>query len=127
MPRREPKPLIFVGTCLDDLSTFPAAVRRSMGFALHIAQLGGKHPSSSPLRGFGGAGVLEVIEDYDGRAFRVVYTVKFQDRIYGLHAFEKKSKRRIATPKTELDMIRRRLREAEEIHRNWLVSKETGR
>jgi phage-related protein len=125
MPRPGRKPLIWVGTCLDDLSAFPADIRHGIGFALHIAQLGGKHPSSSPLKGFGGAGVLEVIEDFDARTFRVVYTVRLQMRIYGLHAFEKKSKRGIATPKKELDMIRRRLREAEEIQRRWLASKES--
>ncbi|PZS04272.1 MAG: addiction module toxin RelE [Chloroflexi bacterium] len=87
-----------------------------MGYALHVAQKGGKHPNAKPLKGFGGAGVLEVAEYHEGDAYRTVYTVTLGDTVYVLHAFEKKSKRGIATPKRDLDLIRQRLNEAHTIH-----------
>ena len=114
------KPLIFVGSTLRDLQRFPAAVQRVFGYALHVAQSGGRHPDSKPLKGFSGAGVLEVVEDREGDTYRVVYTVRLGDRVYALHAFQKKSKRGIATPKQELDLIRSRLADAEEIHRRLM-------
>jgi phage-related protein len=89
---------------------------------LSVAELGGKHPDAKPLKGFGGAGVLEVVEDYDRKTFRCMYTVRLQGRVYALHAFQKKSTHGIATPKRELDLVRQRLREAEELHRLWLDS-----
>ncbi len=85
-----------------------------MGFALYQAQLGRKAPSAKPLAGFGGAGVLEIVEDFRANTFRAVYTVKFSEQVYVLHAFQKKSKKGIATPKAELDLIKKRLRVAEE-------------
>src|SRR5579872_4531924 len=86
------KPLEFVGSSKDDLSDFPLEVKRSVGFALRAAQRGGKHPDAKPLSGFGGAGVLEVVSNFDGNTFRAVYTVKFKGVVYVLHAFQKKSK-----------------------------------
>ena len=83
-----------------------------MGFALFQAQCGGKHLQARPLKGFAGAGVLEIIEDFDGNAFRMVYTVRFADAVYVLHAFQKRSKRGIKTPKREMDVVRARLRMA---------------
>ena len=82
-------------------------------------QYGDTPPSAKPLRGFGGAGVLEVIEDEDGNAYRAVYTVRFKERVYVLHAFQKKSKRGIATPKAEVDLIKTRLNWATELHQYW--------
>jgi phage-related protein len=125
-PAPERKPLVFVGSCRKDLLEFPQPVRRTIGYALHIAEIGGKHPDTKTLKGHRGAGVLEVIEDYDGDTFRLVYTVRLKERVYALHAFQKKSKRGISTPKKELDLIERRLREAEEIHRHWLESEGRG-
>lgn len=87
-----------------------------MGHALDIAQQGGKSVSAKPLLGFGGAGVLEIVNDFDGNAFRAVYTVQFTDAVYVLHAFQKKSKRGIATPKPVLDLIRSRLKLARDDH-----------
>lgn len=84
-----------------------------MGYALYLAQMGDKHPDTKPLKGFGGAGVLEAIEDFAGDSYRVVYTVKLPDAVYVLHAFQKKAKRGIATPKRDLDTIRLRLRRAQ--------------
>lgn len=95
----------------------PEEVQRVMGFALHQAQAGEKHPAAKALRGFGGRGVLEVVERHDGDTFRAVYTVRLERAVYVLHCFQKKAKRGIATPKVELDLIRRRLREAEAIDR----------
>ena len=106
-------PLEFIGSSLEDLSAFPDEVKSCIGFALRTAQKGGKHPDAKPLKGFKGAGVLEIISDFDGNTFRAVYTVKIKGVIYVLHVFQKKSKKGIATPKTEIDKIKRRLREAE--------------
>jgi phage-related protein len=121
---QERKPLVFVGSTLRDLQSFPASVQRTLGYALHIAQLGGKHPDAKPLKGYTGAGVLEVVEDQAGKTYRAVYTVRLGERVYALHAFEKKSKSGIATPKKELDLIRARLADAEELHRRWLEDME---
>lgn len=98
-------------------------VQRVFGYALHVAQLGGKHPDAKPLKGFTGAGVLEAVADHDGDTFRVVYTIRLGDRIYALHAFQKKSKQGIATPKKELELIRRRLQDAQQIHKEWIESR----
>jgi phage-related protein len=76
----------------------------------------GKHPDAKPLKGFGGARVLEIIEDHDGDAYRAVYTVRFADAIYVLHVFQKKSRKKIATPKHQIEMIRARLKDAERLH-----------
>ena len=95
---------------------FPPAVRRTFGIALFAAQLGEDPPEAKPLRGFGGASVLELIEDYDRSTYRAVYTVRFATKIYVLHVFQKKSKRGIATPKHETDLIRERLKTAERLY-----------
>jgi phage-related protein len=107
------KPLDFVGSSRDDLRKFPKEVRIVMGTALNSAQLGGKHPAAKTLKGFGGAGVLEIVDDFDGETYRAVYTVKFASVVYVLHAFQKKSRKRIETPKNEIDLIRRRYRLAD--------------
>jgi phage-related protein len=85
-----------------------------MGFALYQAQVGRKAPSAKPLRGFGGAGILEIVEDHQTDTYRAVYTVKFSELVYVLHAFQKKSKKGIATPKPDIDLIKKCLRAAEE-------------
>lgn len=116
---RELKTLRWVGRSLEDLRRFPAAVRRDIGYALQFAQVGTKHPSAKPLHDFGGgAGVLEVVEDHDGNTYRAVYTVRFANAVYVLHAFQKKSKSGIKTPKKEIELIRARLKLAEEDHRS---------
>jgi len=89
-----------------------------VGHALHLAQLGEKSPSAKPLRGFKGAGVLEIVETFDGNAYRAVYTVRFASGVYALHAFQKKSHHRIATDKHDIELVAKRLREAEEIDRS---------
>jgi len=87
-----------------------------MGFALRIAQLGGKHKDAKPMRGFGGAGVLEIVDDAGGDTYRGVYTVRFEGVIYMLHAFQKKSRKGIETPKGDLELIKSRLKAAEDHH-----------
>jgi phage-related protein len=115
----QPKPVRWVGGSKEDLSAFPAEVRQRVGGALWEAQIGGKAPYAKPLKGFGGAGVLEIVDDFDGDTFRAVYTVRFAKAVYVLHAFQKKSKRGLATPKAELNLIDRRLRRAEEDYEQW--------
>lgn len=107
------KPLVWIGSSLEDLRAFPEEVRRAMGYALYLAQMGEKHPDAKPLKGFGG-GVLEAIDDFAGDTYRAVYTVRLSDAVYVLHAFQKKAKRGIATPKRDTDIIRSRLRRAKE-------------
>lgn len=108
------KSLVWIGSSRKDLKSFPAEVKDVMGYALYKAQIGRKALSTKPLAGFGGAGVLEVVEDYQTDTYRAVYTVKFSDLVYVLHAFQKKSKKGIATPKPEIELIKNRLRTAEE-------------
>ena len=97
------------------MRTFPAPVQDHIGYALYVAQRGGKHRDAKTLSGFGGAGVVEVVSDYRGDAFRAVYTVRLASSLFVLHAFQKKSKTGRATPQCDMDLIRQRLREAEEI------------
>ena len=87
-----------------------------MGHALDEAQCGRKHIGAKPLKGFSGAGVLEIVEDFDGDAYRTVYTVKFEHAIYVLHAFQKKSIKGIETPKPDKDLIKSRLKAARQHH-----------
>jgi phage-related protein len=109
------KPVIWVGSSRKDLRQFPAPVQDHMGYALFVAQQGGKHADTKPLTGFGGSAVVEVIKDYRTDTFRAVYTVRFAGAIYVLHAFQKKSKTGRKTPKNEIELIKKRLREAERI------------
>jgi phage-related protein len=109
------KPVIWVGSSLEDLREFPEPVQDHMGYALYVAQRGGKHRDTKTLTGFGGAGVVEVVKDYRGDTFRVVYTVRFAEAVYVLHAFQKKSKSGRETPRPDIDLIRRRLRAAERV------------
>ena len=101
---------------MGELRTFPDAVKQTFGYALYLAQTGGKHPDAKPLRGFGGAGVLEVVDDFAGDTYRVVYTVRFPGTVYVLHAFQKKAKRGSSTPRADLALIRARLKRAQELH-----------
>jgi phage-related protein len=114
-----PKPVRWIGSSRDDLRRFPQEVRNRVGGALWEAQLGRKAPFAKPLRGFGGAGVLEVVDDFDGSTYRAVYTVQFAAAVYVLHAFQKKSKKGTATPKPEIVLIGQRLRRAGEDYKQW--------
>ena len=111
------KPVRWVGTSLRDLRTLPRAVRIDIGHALFTAQESKTDPSAKPVKGFGGASVLEIVASHHGNAWRAVYTVRFRDAIYVLHAFQKKSTKGIATPTREINLIRQRLAEAERDYR----------
>jgi phage-related protein len=111
------KPVEWIGSSRRDLRSFPKEVRRVMGQAIDDAQLGAEHPAVKALKGFGGRGVLEMVDDFDSDTFRAVYTVRFADIVYVLHAFQKKSKKGIATPQRETDLIKARLKRAEEHYR----------
>lgn len=113
MVGNELKPIEWVGSSKADLKKFPPAVQDQVGFALYQAQVGLKHCDVKPLKGFG-ANVLEVVSRQEGDTYRTVYTVRFKAAIYVLHAFQKKAKQGIATPKQELDLVRRRLKAAQE-------------
>ncbi|TVP60363.1 MAG: addiction module toxin RelE [Nodularia sp. (in: Bacteria)] len=110
------KPIEWVGNALEDLKEFPEEVQQVVGYALYLAQCGEKHFSVKPLRGFKGAGVLEVVEDFDGDTYRAIYTVKLSGVIYVLHSFQKKSKQGIATPKQDIELILARLKRAKAHH-----------
>ncbi len=106
----EEKPLFYVGSSEKDLNEFPKSVKDVVLFALGIAQKGDKHHKAKPLKGFGGASVLEIVDRDKNATFRVVYTVKFEDVIYVLHSFKKKSKEGIKTPKQEIDLVKSRIK-----------------
>jgi phage-related protein len=112
MPDTLVKPVSWIGSSYKDFRSFPDPVQDAMGFALYQAQIGGKHISAKALKGFGGAGVLEIVTDHMGDTFRAVYTVKFATAIYVLHAFQKKSKSGIKTPTEDVELIQRRLKAA---------------
>src|ERR1700712_4481772 len=107
------KPALWIGSTRDDLREFPDEVRRVMGVAINDAQNGEEHPRAKALKGFGGRSVLEVVDDEDGDTYRAVYTVRFAAAIYVLHAFQKKSRKGIETPKHEIEVIKARLKLAE--------------
>ena len=111
------RPLQWIGSSKRDLLAFPDDVRQVMGFALFLAQAGDEHPNAKALKGFGGRGVLEVIERHDGDTYRAVYTVRLEKAVYVLHCFQKKAKRGIATPREDMGLIRKRLADAVEADR----------
>lgn len=120
------KPVVWIGSSKSDLASFPGDVKDAIGYALYIAQRGGKHADAKPLRGFAGAGVLEIVEDHAGDTYRAVYKVRLAGRVYVLHAFQKKSKAGVKTPKHEIELIRSRLKRAEQEHDRWLEAQKQG-
>jgi phage-related protein len=121
------KLLVWVGSSLKDLREFPEAVKDEMGFALYETQCGLKPLDAKPLKGFGGAKVLEIVSDYQTDTYRAVYTVRFDARVYVLHAFQKKSKKGIATSQSDIELIKRRLKQAEELHKAWQQEQSGGK
>ncbi|MGA8409301.1 MAG: type II toxin-antitoxin system RelE/ParE family toxin [Candidatus Acidiferrales bacterium] len=109
------KPVVWVGSSRRDLRAFPDPVQDHMGYAIYVAQRGGKHRDAKVLSGFSGAGVLEVVKDFRGDTFRAVYTLRYAGTVYVLHAFQKKSKTGRETPRRDIELIEQRLREAEKI------------
>jgi len=113
MARDHERPLEWIGSSHKDLMALPLGVRRVFGYALSLAQNGDQHDATKVLKGFGGAGVLEVVEDDAGGTYRAVYTVKFKEAVFVLHCFQKKSTQGVATPKMDMDIVRARLKVAE--------------
>lgn len=122
-----PKPIEWIGSSKKDLSALPGEVKGVFGQALYEAQTGSKHQDAKPMKGFGGSGVLEIVDDYDGDTYRAVYTVKFEGVIYVLHAFQKKSKMGKETPQHDVELIKSRLKLAEQHYKtNYKGKKQTG-
>ena len=117
------KPLVWVSSSKKDFLKFPEDVIGDVGNALYLAQCGDKPPNAKPLVGFGGASVLEVVEQHDGDTYRAVYTVRFEDAVYVLHCFQKKSKSGSATPQQDIELIKSRLKAAEEESTQWQKKK----
>jgi phage-related protein len=111
------KTAVLGGCSKRDLLALPETVMHVFGYALYLAQSGRKHDQAKSMRGFGSAGVLEIIEDWEGNTYRAVYTVRFVESVFVLHVFQKKSKRGVATPKKELDLIRERWKAEEQMAR----------
>ena len=114
-PAAEFKPLAWLGSAKRDLLALPEEVIDTFGYALHVAQTGKKHEKAKPLHGFGSAGILEIVEDWRGNTYRAVYTVRFSAAVFVLHVFQKKAKRGIATPRQDMELIRERLKVAEQM------------
>lgn len=119
--------LEFVGSSLDDLREFPEDVKHDVGVALMDVQYGATPTNATPMKGFGGANVLEIVERYDGNTYRAVYTVRFETAVYVLHAFQKKSKHGAATPGLDIKRIKERLAWAAEIEIERLAERREDR
>ncbi|MCG2711560.1 MAG: type II toxin-antitoxin system RelE/ParE family toxin [Candidatus Omnitrophica bacterium] len=113
MKKKEDKKLVWIGSALDDIREFPEDVKDDIGYALRQVQKSEKPASAKPLKGFSGASVLEIIEDYCTDTYRACCTVRFSEVVYVLHCFQKKSKKGIETPKQDIELIKRRLKVAE--------------
>jgi phage-related protein len=113
-----PKPLVWMGSSRKDVRKLPPKVIDVFGYALYLAQAGGRHPDTKVLRGFGDAGVLEVVVSASAGTYRAVYTVRFPEKVFVLHVFQKKSKSGIATPNADMGIVRERLRMAEALVRS---------
>ncbi|APW62669.1 type II toxin-antitoxin system RelE/ParE family toxin [Paludisphaera borealis] len=114
--KSDAKPLEWVGSSLADLKRLPSAVQRRIGHNLYLVQIDTKPMNAKPLSGFGGASVLEIVEDHGGGTYRAVYTVRFREAVFVLHVFQKKSKKGIKTPKTDVDLIKARLKTASDLY-----------
>ena len=112
--KQDDKPLYWIASARKDLKTFPEDVVDSIGFRLRLIQRGYTPDRAKPLKGFGGKGLYEIVEDFDTDTYRVIYTVRFRKAVYVLHTFMKKAHHGIRTPQKELDVIRYRLKAAEE-------------
>ncbi len=110
------KPVIWIGSAYDDWLAFPDDVQDVMGYSLYLAQRGEKADNAKPLAGFKGSSVLEIVDNYNTDTYRAIYTVQFEGVVYVLHAFQKKSKKGIATPKGDIKLIEQRLKRAKEQH-----------
>jgi phage-related protein len=114
------KPLVWIGDSLETVRGFPSTVKDEVGFALYQAQIGKKHVNAKPLKGLG-HGVMEIVSDYRGDTFRAIYMVRLAHKVYVLHAFQKKSKSGIATPKPDIELVKQRLKRAVQLHMEWEI------
>ena len=114
-PPAELKPLAWVGSAKRDLLALPEEAIDAFGYALYVAQTGKRHEKAKALHGFGSAGILEIVEDCRGNTYRAVYTVRFSAAVFVLHVFQKKAKHGIATPRQDMELIRERLKVAEQM------------
>jgi phage-related protein len=112
---RPVRPLRWIASSWKDYRDFPPPVQHGFGFGLFLAQTGQHPPAAKPLKGLG-SGVVELLDDFDGDTYRAVYAVRFESAVYVLHAFKKKSKRGVSTPRSDIELIRRRLRDAQVDH-----------
>jgi phage-related protein len=110
------RPIIWAPQTLRELRSFPKKVKREFGRALQFAQAGDKHPAAKPLKGFGGGGILEIVEDYDRGSYRAVYAIRFKEAVYVLHVFQKKSRKGIETARSDVNLIKERLKWATQMH-----------
>lgn len=122
MNEKKMKALAWIASSRKDLLDFPEEVVKEMGHALYIAQIGGKHKNAKPLKGFKGAAVLEIVEDDGNGTYRTMYTVQFDEIVYVLHAFQKKSKTGIKTTKQDIDLLEARLKGTQQKYKEWLAS-----
>lgn len=127
MSTATPKALHWMGSSKKDLSKLPGEVQDTFGYALHLAQIGGKYDAAKPLAGFGSAGVLEVVESLTDNTYRAVYTVKLEAFVYVLHCFQKKSTKGIETPRPDMELIKSRLADAKAHNAQWLKQEGTKR
>lgn len=121
MDDKKVKELGWVSSSKKDLMDFPLDIRKEMGHALYVAQQGGKYKDAKPLKGFGGASVLEVVQNDGNGTYRTMYTVQFEEVVYVLHAFQKKSKTGIKTTKQDMNLVEKRLAVAQQMHKEWLT------
>lgn len=106
--------MVWLGDTRATLRACPQDVQDEVGYALYLAQISEKYAGAKPLKGLG-PGVLEVVADHRGDTYRAVYTVRFAERVYVLHVFRKKSKKGIATPQSDIELVRQRLKRAAEL------------
>ncbi len=116
------KPVEWVGSSRKDIQSLPPRVRKQFGLALFKAQVGDRSPKAKPLSGFGGASVIEVVENFNTDTYRAIYTVRFQEAVYVLHVFQKKSRQGIQTPAKDIELVRARLKQAEVMYAEWMNS-----
>lgn len=109
------KPLVWIGSAKKQYDTFPDDVQDRFGFELYLAEIGTVRSHAKVLCGFGNAGVIELRDDFDGDTYRCVYTARLTRHVYVLHAFQKKAKEGIVTPQRDMDLVRQRLRAAQEM------------
>jgi phage-related protein len=125
MPAGAPRrPVHFIASSGKDLKALPVPVRGTFGRLLLDAQYGETPRGAKPLKGFGGAGVLELIEDYETNTYRAVYTVRFTEAVYVLHVFQKKSKTGVATLRQEIELVKRRYELARQHHEQHYLAAE---